>query len=100
MTWGQLAPSKTQRRRQMRLVGCALAVLLTGLETKWRESMRTKCLVGLLAVAVFGMVSTFCGPVAFAQAVYGSVLGTVTDPQGAAVAGAKITVINQRKSTT
>ena len=62
--------------------------------------MRTKCLVGLLAVAVFGMVSTFCGPVAFAQAVYGSVLGTVTDPQGAAVAGAKITVINQRKSTT
>ena len=26
---------------------------------------------------------------AFAQAVYGSILGTVTDPQGAAVAGAK-----------
>ncbi len=36
---------------------------------------------------------------AFAQAVYGSILGTVTDPQGAAVAGAKVTVINQRKGT-
>jgi len=34
-----------------------------------------------------------------AQAVYGSILGTVTDPQGAAVAGAKVTVTNQRKGT-
>ena len=34
-----------------------------------------------------------------AQAVYGSILGTVTDPQGAAVANAKVTVINQRKGT-
>jgi len=33
------------------------------------------------------------------QAVYGSILGTVTDPQGAAVANAKVTVINQRKGT-
>jgi len=62
--------------------------------------MRTKCLVALLAVAVFGLVSTLCAPVAFAQAVYGSVLGTVTDPQGAAVAGSKVTVTNQRKGTT
>ena len=36
---------------------------------------------------------------AFAQAVYGSILGTVTDPQGAAVTGAKVTVTNQRKGT-
>ncbi len=36
---------------------------------------------------------------AFAQAVYGSILGTVTDPQGAAVAGAKVTVTNQRKGS-
>src|SRR5271157_1334654 len=34
-----------------------------------------------------------------AQAVYGSILGTVTDPQGAAVANAKVTVIDQRKGT-
>jgi hypothetical protein len=39
-------------------------------------------------------------PLAFGQAVYGSILGTVTDPQGAAVAGAKVTVTNQRKGTT
>jgi carboxypeptidase family protein/TonB-dependent receptor-like protein len=37
---------------------------------------------------------------ASAQAVYGSIFGTVTDPQGAAVAGAKVTVTNVRKGTT
>jgi hypothetical protein len=37
---------------------------------------------------------------AHGQAVYGSIIGTVTDPQGAAVANAKITVTNQRKGTT
>jgi len=39
-------------------------------------------------------------PNANAQAVYGSILGTVTDPQGAAVVGAKVTVIDQNKGTT
>ncbi len=46
------------------------------------------CLVTLTAQPVWG------------QAVYGSILGTVTDPQGAAVANAKVTVTNQRKGTT
>lgn len=35
-----------------------------------------------------------------AQAVYGSILGTVTDQQGAAVAGAKVTVTSVGKGTT
>ena len=35
----------------------------------------------------------------FAQAVYGSVIGTVTDQQGAAVAGAKVTVSSTTKGT-
>jgi hypothetical protein len=33
------------------------------------------------------------------QAVYGSILGTITDPSGAAVPNAKITVLDQRKGT-
>ncbi|MGA8199518.1 MAG: carboxypeptidase-like regulatory domain-containing protein, partial [Candidatus Sulfotelmatobacter sp.] len=33
------------------------------------------------------------------QAVFGSIIGTVTDPSGAAVPNAKITVLNQRKGT-
>ena len=45
------------------------------------------CLVTLTAQPVWG------------QAVYGSIIGTVTDPQGAAVANAKVTVTNQRKGT-
>src|SRR6266699_5274890 len=37
---------------------------------------------------------------AFGQAVYGSIFGTVTDPSGAAVAGAKVTVTSVRKNIT
>ena len=61
--------------------------------------MRTKCVVILMTMAVLGLSCLVCTPVALGQAVYGSILGTVTDPQGAAVAGAKVTVINQRKGT-
>ncbi len=45
------------------------------------------CLVTLTRQPVWG------------QAVYGSIIGTVTDPQGAAVANAKVTVLDQRKGT-
>jgi len=37
---------------------------------------------------------------AFGQAVFGSIFGTVTDPSGASVANAKVTVTNERKGTT
>jgi hypothetical protein len=55
-----------------------------------------------LAVSALLLTVMMCmnAPQSMAQAVYGSVLGTVTDPQGAAVAGAKVTVTNQRKGTT
>ena len=36
---------------------------------------------------------------ALGQAVYGSILGTITDPSGAAVAGAKVTVTSVGKGT-
>ena len=39
-------------------------------------------------------------PQAFAQAVYGSIFGTITDPSGAAVAGAKVIVTSATKGTT
>jgi hypothetical protein len=35
----------------------------------------------------------------FGQAVYGSIIGTVTDPQGAAIPGATVTIKNVRKGT-
>ncbi len=40
-----------------------------------------------------------CTSTAFGQAVYGSIIGTVTDPQGNAVAGAKVTVTSVTKNT-
>jgi len=59
----------------------------------------TRRLVIATAAALCFCVTTLIPTTAFGQAVYGSVLGTVTDPQGAAVANAKVTVTNQRKGT-
>ena len=53
------------------------------------------CVVALLA---FG--SGLFTPQAAAQAVYGSIFGTITDPSGAAVPGAKVTVTSATKGTT
>jgi hypothetical protein len=51
-----------------------------------------------VAAAAFGLLCTLWVPGAFGQAVYGSILGTVTDPSGAAVNGAKVTVTSQTKN--
>ena len=44
-------------------------------------------------------LATFTPQAAQAQAVYGGIIGTVTDPQGAAVANAKVTVLDEGKGT-
>jgi outer membrane receptor protein involved in Fe transport len=51
------------------------------------------------AVVALGLACCVWVPGAFAQAVYGSILGTITDPSGAAVNGAKVTVTSQTKNT-
>ena len=51
-------------------------------------------------LAVFCLVCGLETSTTLAQAVYGSILGTVTDPQGKAVAGAKVTVTSTTKGTT
>ena len=51
-----------------------------------------------VAAAAFGLLCTLWVPGALGQAVYGSILGTVTDPSGAAVNGAKVTVTSQTKN--
>ena len=53
----------------------------------------------ILAVFLAVFLVALTPALTFAQAVYGSILGTATDPQGAAVPGAKVTVTNQRKGT-
>jgi hypothetical protein len=54
-------------------------------------------LTGLL---VLSLVFCFSTSTASAQAVYGSILGTVNDPQGNAVPGAKVTVTSASKGST
>src|SRR6478736_4933407 len=50
------------------------------------------------AVALLSLLCILWVPSALGQAVYGSILGTVTDPSGAAVSGAKVTVTSQAKN--
>lgn len=52
-----------------------------------------------VALVVFCFSLNLCTYTASGQAVYGSILGTVTDSQGAAVSGAKVTVTNIGKGT-
>ena len=53
----------------------------------------------LIVLLVLGIVFSFGTSQAFGQAVYGGVFGTVTDPSGAAVPNAKVTVTSATKAT-
>src|SRR5258707_357005 len=53
-----------------------------------------------VSVAVLCLVCGFMIPTASGQAVYGSIAGSVTDPQGGGVSGAKVVVTNLTKGTT
>ncbi len=56
--------------------------------------------VFLGALALLALSCALYTPQAAAQAVYGSIFGTITDPTGAAVAGAKVVVTSATKGTT
>src|SRR5689334_2800890 len=62
-----------------------------------RGVMRRLALVGWILVLCLAV--GFGASTASGQAVYGSIIGTVTDPQGNAVAGAKVTVTSITKNT-
>jgi hypothetical protein len=51
-----------------------------------------------ISLAVLSLLCGLWVPSALGQAVYGSILGTVTDPSGAAVTGAKVTVTSETKN--
>jgi hypothetical protein len=55
---------------------------------------------GVALLVVLAVCFLVNAPAAQAQAVYGSIIGTVTDEQGAAVVGAKVTVTSVSKNTT
>src|SRR5580765_7043288 len=60
--------------------------------------MKKQAVVGWLLV--FCLVLGFSASTSLGQAVFGSIIGTVTDPQGNAVVGAKVTVTSVTKSFT
>jgi hypothetical protein len=63
-----------------------------------RGVMRRKAILGLILVLC--LAAGFGASTSLGQAVFGSIIGTVTDPQGNAVAGAKVTVTSLTKSFT
>src|SRR5437773_539045 len=62
-----------------------------------RGVMRRQATLGLILGLCF--VFALCANTSFGQAVYGSIIGTVTDPQGNTVTGAKVTVTSVTKGT-
>ena len=52
--------------------------------------MKKRAIVGWILVLCLAL--GFGASTSLGQAVYGSIIGTVTDPQGNAVAGAKVSV--------
>jgi Carboxypeptidase regulatory-like domain/TonB dependent receptor len=71
---------------------------LTVHENENAEGQMTRRLIVVALVVVCSL--TIITASAVAQAVYGSILGTITDPSGAAVAGAKVTVTSVSKGIT
>src|SRR5207253_33901 len=67
-------------------------------ETVRRGVMRRLAMVGWILVICLAL--GFGASTALGQAVYGGITGSVTDPQGNAVASAKVTVTNISKGTT
>src|SRR5881275_361896 len=61
--------------------------------------MKLRVSVVLTTLAVFTLVTSIWTPPASGQAVFGSIFGTVTDPSGAAVPNAKVTVTSATKAT-
>jgi len=61
--------------------------------------MKTRSFGLLSTLAVFVVLGTVWAPQASAQAVFGSIFGTVTDPSGAAVPGVKVIVTSATKGT-
>src|SRR5207245_206027 len=61
--------------------------------------MKLRASVILTTLAVFTLVTSIWTPPASGQAVFGSIFGTVTDPSGAAVPNAKVTVTTIAKGT-
>src|SRR5260370_33653439 len=68
--------------------------------TSYRGRNSMNKVVGFRSLLVVALLCGISTPRANAQAVYGSILGTVADPQGAAVVNAKVTVTDQNKGTT
>src|SRR6516162_2300901 len=60
-----------------------------------RGKMTKRWVLSVIACTILALAST----AAYGQAVFGNIVGTATDPQGAAVANAKVTVTSQTKST-
>src|SRR5438105_8676677 len=65
----------------------------------WEALMKAKASVALTTLAVFTLAISLWTPPASGQAIYGSIIGTVTDPSGAAVPNAKVRVTSISKGT-
>src|SRR6267378_2187817 len=74
------------------------SIRILGLRVLRRGVMKKQAMVGWILVLCLAL--GFGASTSVGQAVYGSIIGTVTDPQGNAVSGANVTVTSVTKNTT
>src|SRR5262252_2837084 len=80
--------------RRLDAISCMSGAILFSGKLREESPMRRTLCFAVAVVLLCGLTVTG----AVGQAVYGSILGTVTDPSGAAVNGAKVTVTSQTKN--
>lgn len=65
----------------------------------WQKQLKSVCIRSLLFAAIVTVCLSLVAPYGSAQSTGGRIRGTVTDPSGGAVAGAKVTLINEATNT-
>src|SRR5262252_5788159 len=80
--------------RRLDAISCMSGAILFSGKLREESPMRRTLCFAVAVVLLCGLTVTG----AVGQAVYGSILGTVTDPSGAAVNGAKVTATSQTKN--
>src|SRR6266403_1905120 len=98
MIWVPFEPGKLSNAADSLFIWRAVPIEFEELGCSGGVVMKKRAILGWILVLCLAL--GFSASTSLGQAVYGSIIGTVTDPQGNAVAGANVTLTSVTKNTT